>query len=76
MSSNVRIVPISSLELFKQQLSAVTESIRFRSNVDKSATTELLPPTMGGIFTQREILSGGNVMRLVELPGAKNNGVR
>lgn len=73
---NVRLAQITPLEMFKQQVSVITDSIRYQASGVSSDSMLLIPATFGGVFRQREILSGGNVMRIVELSGAKKLGYK
>lgn len=60
----IAIRNISAGELFRQQVSATMQRIRYRQSGD---TREYIPMQMGGLFVQRELLSGGNALRITEV---------
>lgn len=59
----IQIQNITATELFRQQVSSTLQGIRYQ-NAQRSGT--FLPLQMGGIFAQRDILEGGNAMRITE----------
>lgn len=62
--SNVKLKNITPTELFKQRVQTSMEGIRIQNS---GSDVNFLPLQLGGIFAQREILDGGNVMRIVTL---------
>ena len=62
--SNVKLKNITPTELFKQRVQTSMEGIRIQNS---GSDMNFLPLQLGGIFAQREILDGGNVMRIVTL---------
>lgn len=62
--SNVKLKNMTPTELFKQRVQTSMEGIRLQNS---NSDTNFMPLQLGGIFSQREILEGGNVMRIVTL---------
>ena len=62
--NNVRIKNITATEMFRQQVYSTLEGIRAQN---ASTPGTYLPLQMGGIFAQRDILEGGNAMRITEM---------
>lgn len=62
--SNVKLKNMTPTEMFKQRVQTSIEGIRLQN---AGTGTNFMPLQLGGIFAQREILEGGNVMRIVTL---------
>lgn len=62
--SNVKLKNMTPTELFQQRVQTTMEGIRLQNS---GSSTQFMPLQLGGIFAQREILEGGNVMRITTL---------
>ena len=61
---NVKIKNMTATEIFRQQVASSIQGIRYQ-NEQKPGT--YLPLQMGGVFAQRDILEGGNAIRITEI---------
>lgn len=64
MSNNVQLRNMSATEMFRQTVAEVMEGIRFQNS---GGTETYIPLQMGGIFAQRDLLEGGNVVRITRV---------
>ncbi len=62
--NNVRLVNMSATEIFRQQVASTMDGIRYQNSGGKKT---YIPLQMGGIFTQREMLEGGHVVRITRI---------
>lgn len=62
--NNIQIVNMNATEIFRQQVASTMEGIRYQNSGGKKT---YIPLQMGGIFTQREMLEGGNVVRITRI---------
>lgn len=61
MNKTVRQVNMTSTQIFKSQAENIFRKLRHENTDDGS--TEFAPMHLGGLFGQRDILTGKNVMR-------------
>ena len=72
MANNIKLLNMTATEMFRQQLAAATEGIRIYG---QDVNAEYIPQQMGGIFAQRDLLEGGNVLRITQIgEGSASNG--
>ncbi len=63
---SVRIVNMTSTEIFKIQVNNIFDSMRHRTNTPDSDIT-FYPTQMGGVLGQRDIIDNKNIMRRLEV---------
>jgi len=66
---NIQIVNMNATEIFRQQVSSAMDGIRYQNS---GGTKTYIPLQMGGIFTQREMLEGGHVVRITKIVEGNN----
>lgn len=62
--SNVKLINMTATEMFKQRVQSSLEGIRMQNS---GTGGNFMPLQLGGVFAQRDILSGGNVLRITTL---------
>lgn len=65
MKTSIRIVNMTSTEIYKSQIESTMDHIRHLNTGNTKVTFE--PYQLGGIFGQREILANNGVMRQIKL---------
>lgn len=66
---NIQIVNMNATEIFRQQVSSAMDGIRYQNS---GGTKTYIPLQIGGIFTQREMLEGGHVVRITKIVEGTN----
>lgn len=67
--NNILIVNMNATEIFRQQVASAMEGIRYKNS---GGTKTYFPLQMGGVFMQREMLEGGNVVRITRIVEGTN----
>ncbi len=62
--NNLMIVNMNATEIFRQQVASTMDGIRYQNS---GGTKTYIPLQMGGVFTQREMLEGGHVVRITRI---------
>lgn len=61
---NIKLVNMTATEIFRQQVASTMDGIRYQNS---GGTKTYIPLQMGGVFAQRDLLEGGNVVRITKI---------